>query len=192
MPGKMLGVLRPSIYRFKLGAFEMTTILDGAVQRDGPYPLFGANASAEEVEALAVANRLPPRLLEHPFIPCVLNTGKELILFDTGNQSALLPNCRDLNLNFSALTDLVISHGHYDHTGGVDKVLEEAGPIEVYLHQAAMQPRYANGEEEARPVRMPAASMRSLWRRRSSSPRRRPRCSAITRTSPPPPPRRDR
>ena len=80
MPSKMLGVLRPSVYRCKLGGFELTTILDGVTQRDGPYPLFGPNATAEEVQGLAVANRLPPELLEHPYVPCVLNTGKELIL----------------------------------------------------------------------------------------------------------------
>jgi glyoxylase-like metal-dependent hydrolase (beta-lactamase superfamily II) len=127
MPGKMLGVLRPSIYRFKLGAFEMTTILDGAVQRDGPYPLFGANASAEEVEALAVANRLPPRLLEHPFIPCVLNTGKELILFDTGNgdakKGAGLGNLVDLlpvaGYAPEDIDIVVITHGHPDHIAGL-------------------------------------------------------------------------
>lgn len=99
---------------------------------------------------------------EHGFALWLEEAGRT-ILFDTGNQEALLPNCRKLNLDFTRLTDLVLSHGHYDHTGGVDKVIEKAGNIQVYLHQAAMQPRYANGEEEARPVRMPAASMRSLW-----------------------------
>ena len=99
---------------------------------------------------------------EHGFALWIEAAGRT-ILFDTGNQEALLPNCRKLNLSFPNLTDLVISHGHYDHTGGVDSVVRDAGDIQVYLHQAAMQPRYVNGEEEPRPVRMPAASMRSLW-----------------------------
>ena len=34
----MLGVSRPSIYRFKLGSFEITNILDGYVQGNGPHP----------------------------------------------------------------------------------------------------------------------------------------------------------
>jgi 7,8-dihydropterin-6-yl-methyl-4-(beta-D-ribofuranosyl)aminobenzene 5'-phosphate synthase len=99
---------------------------------------------------------------EHGFALWIEMAGRT-ILFDTGNREALLPNCRKLNLRFSSLTDLVISHGHYDHTGGVDLVVREAGDIQVYLHQAAMQPRYSNGEVEARSVRMPAASMRSIW-----------------------------
>ncbi len=116
-----------------------------------------------ETVTIVVDNKAAEGLVaEHGFALWLEAAGRN-ILFDTGNDSALLPNCRNLELSFSGLTDLVLSHGHYDHTGGVDKVLKEAGNIQVYLHQAAMQPRYVNGEEEARPVRMPAASMRSLW-----------------------------
>lgn len=39
----MQGVLRPSVYRFKLGGFEITTLLDGYVQGNGPHPTFGNN-----------------------------------------------------------------------------------------------------------------------------------------------------
>lgn len=99
---------------------------------------------------------------EHGFALWLKGDERE-ILFDTGNQEALLPNCRKLELNFSSLTDLVLSHGHYDHTGGVDSVVRETKNIQVYLHQAAMQPRYSEGDGETKSVRMPAAAMRSLW-----------------------------
>ena len=99
---------------------------------------------------------------EHGFALWIKEDERE-ILFDTGNREALLPNCRRLELNFSSLTDLVLSHGHYDHTGGVDAVVREAGDLQVYLHQAAMQPRYSEGDGETKSVRMPAAAMRSLW-----------------------------
>ena len=64
MPSEMKGVLRPSIYRFRLGGFEIVTILDGVIQRDGPHPMFGADQPAEAVRALAEANRLPPARFE--------------------------------------------------------------------------------------------------------------------------------
>jgi hypothetical protein len=54
----MHGVLRPDIYRFKLGAFEVTNILDGIVQRP-PHPTFGGNQPAAAVEELAKANGVP-------------------------------------------------------------------------------------------------------------------------------------
>ena len=55
----MLGPVKPSVYRFKLGAYEVTTILDGAIQVDGPHPIFGADQSPETVQALAEENFLP-------------------------------------------------------------------------------------------------------------------------------------
>ncbi|MEM6945116.1 MAG: MBL fold metallo-hydrolase, partial [Pseudomonadota bacterium] len=79
------GVLRPGIYRFKLGAFEVTSILDGAVQLDGPHPIFGQNVTQEDVANLAAENFLPPTRMEIPFTNTLVNTGSELILFDTGN-----------------------------------------------------------------------------------------------------------
>lgn len=47
--------------------------------------MYGANASADDVQALARANNIDTHRLEHPNIPTLVNTGKELILFDTGN-----------------------------------------------------------------------------------------------------------
>ncbi|MEM7179011.1 MAG: MBL fold metallo-hydrolase, partial [Pseudomonadota bacterium] len=81
----MLGVSRPDFYRFRVGDLEVTTILDGAVQIPGPHPIFGQNVSAEEVAALTAANFLPAEQLEIPFTVTLVNTGSELILFDTGN-----------------------------------------------------------------------------------------------------------
>ena len=70
----MLGVSRPSIYRFKLGAFEVTTILDGFVQGNGPHPTFGSNQPAEIVQALVQALGLPTTRHENPYVVTVVNT----------------------------------------------------------------------------------------------------------------------
>ncbi len=81
----MKGSLRPQVYRFKLGAFEVTTILDGAIVREPVSPPYGIGAGSEELKALANANNLPADLFEHTFAPTLVNTGKHLVLFDTGN-----------------------------------------------------------------------------------------------------------
>src|SRR5262245_21004713 len=60
----MLGVSRPSIYRFKLGSFEVTNILDGYVQGP-PHPTFGNNQSAQAVQDYARANGLSPTMMEN-------------------------------------------------------------------------------------------------------------------------------
>ena len=40
---------------------------------------------AAAVERLALANRLPPNQFEYGYMPTLVNTGRELVLFDTGN-----------------------------------------------------------------------------------------------------------
>ena len=81
----MHGPMRPAVYRFKLGNFEVATLLDGKSVRDKLHPNFGGNASAEEVHALARANNIDTDRFEHCYIPVLVNTGRELVLFDTGN-----------------------------------------------------------------------------------------------------------
>jgi len=52
----------------------------------------------------------------------------ERILFDTGAGSALLPNAERAGIDLAAVTRIVLSHGHYDHTSGLAK-LTPAVPV---------------------------------------------------------------
>ena len=81
----MLGVKRPHVYRFKLGAFEVTNILDGIVVRAGPHPIFGENLPEDAVRDFARTHHLPVTRFENPYTVTLVNTEKNLILFDTGN-----------------------------------------------------------------------------------------------------------
>ena len=87
MAASMQGEMQPSVYRFKLGGFEVATIMDSKVIRSGLTPSFGGEAASAEVKALAAANRIEADRYEHPFTPTLVNTGRELVLIDTGNGS---------------------------------------------------------------------------------------------------------
>ncbi len=139
------GAAQASFYRFVLGDFEVTTILDGAVQLEGPHPIFGQNMDAGEVEDLAEKNFLPRTRMEISFAPVVVNTGAELILFDTGNGARRRPNSGKLRAmlagaGFSpeAVDIVVITHFHPDHIGGL---MEDGKP-------AFPNARYVTGETE--------------------------------------------
>lgn len=69
------------------------------------------------------------------------------ILFDTGQTSAVWHNARQLNISLTDTHSIVLSHGHYDHTGGLDAVLEQTGPIDVYTHPQALVLKYACDQE---------------------------------------------
>ena len=51
----------------------------------GPFPIVGGNASQAEVEQLMRDNLLPPDKYQPGFTPMIINTGKQLVIFDTGN-----------------------------------------------------------------------------------------------------------
>ena len=134
MPAAIKGELQPAIYRFRLGGFEVAAIMDSKVVREGLHPAFGGERPASEAQALCRANRIDANRYEHPFIPTLVNTGRELILFDTGNGAlrreheqlrGRLPDGRlverlgEAGYRADDIDVVVITHGHPDHIGGL-------------------------------------------------------------------------
>ncbi|MCV0395571.1 MAG: MBL fold metallo-hydrolase [Rhizobiaceae bacterium] len=136
----------PGFNRFKLGEFEVTTILDGERPGDGPHPIFGADQSAEAVADLMEENLLPPDRFVNMFNPTLVNTGSELILFDTGigegGREAGLGQTRSRieasGYSPDDISIVVVTHFHGDHIGGL---MEDGEP-------AFANSRYVTGQEE--------------------------------------------
>jgi 7,8-dihydropterin-6-yl-methyl-4-(beta-D-ribofuranosyl)aminobenzene 5'-phosphate synthase len=65
------------------------------------------------------------------------------ILFDTGQGNVLFRNARRLGIRLEKTDAVALSHGHYDHTGGLYDLLHATGKISLYAHPEAFQPKYA-------------------------------------------------
>ncbi|NEV61389.1 MBL fold metallo-hydrolase [Thiorhodococcus minor] len=64
------------------------------------------------------------------------------VLFDTGQGQALLHNIERLGLPLAEVEAIALSHGHYDHAGGLGDALGVTGPVDLYLHPEARRPKY--------------------------------------------------
>lgn len=141
----MLGTTRLSHYRFALGEFEVTVIHDGFIALDGPFPIFGTDQDPQAVEALAADHFLPQKRMTIGFSPVIVNTGAELILFDTGNGAGRRPDAGQLRTLLAGagyapeqIDIVVLTHFHPDHIGGL---MEDGTP-------AFPNARYVTGRVE--------------------------------------------
>lgn len=152
MSASLQGETQPTVYRFKLGGFEAATILDSKAIRQPLHPAYGANAPAEEIHALAQANNIDTARFEHPNIPTLVNTGKELVLFDTGNGALpreyealktrmppgqLAERLALLGHKPEDIDVVVLTHGHPDHIGGLVEGGKPVYPNARYVFGAA-------------------------------------------------------
>lgn len=106
--------------RFALGGFEVTTLLAGTRTSDKPQETFGMNVSPEDFAAASAAAFIPADRTQNFFTPVLVNTGTELVLFDTG----LAPEGITGALAAAGVTPdqidvVVLTHMHGDHIGGL-------------------------------------------------------------------------
>lgn len=78
---------------------------------------------------------------EHGFAALVEHPGGAL-LFDTGQGATLLANAQRMNRDLHRVQTVLLSHGHYDHTGGLLPLLRSCGPKRVVAHPGIFAPRY--------------------------------------------------
>jgi 7,8-dihydropterin-6-yl-methyl-4-(beta-D-ribofuranosyl)aminobenzene 5'-phosphate synthase len=69
------------------------------------------------------------------------------VLFDTGQGLALLHNAKELGIDLQKADAIVLSHGHYDHTGGLVDALELARQAKLYAHPEAFERRFVRDDD---------------------------------------------
>ena len=58
-----------------------------------------------------------------------IETGTQRVLFDTGQGMALVPNAARLGIDLATADAIVLSHGHFDHVGGLEAALAQPDPL---------------------------------------------------------------
>jgi glyoxylase-like metal-dependent hydrolase (beta-lactamase superfamily II) len=115
----------PGFFRFRLGGFTLTMLHDGS--RTIPVQNFVRNAPLEEVQRTLAESFLPTDSYRIPFTAPLVDTGRHLVLVDTGNgaQPAGSPvgriaaNMQAAGVEAARVTHVVISHFHGDHINGL-------------------------------------------------------------------------
>ena len=76
-----------------------------------------------------------------------IETENHRILFDMGQTDLFYENSKALGTDLSKVDIAILSHGHYDHGGGLRRFLEINSHAPVYIHKDAFLPHY-NGREK--------------------------------------------
>lgn len=127
----MAGKQAASFYRYKVGDFEVTVVADGVTRFKLP-PTFVANVDTADVKKALAANFYDTEIFNNNYTPVVVNTGKNLVVIDTGtgeagfNQSKgsngqFLTNLAAAGIDPKQIDTVIISHFHGDHVNGILK-----------------------------------------------------------------------
>lgn len=76
-----------------------------------------------------------------------IETGDQKILFDAGASGVFAENAEKLGIDLAQVDFAILSHGHYDHGGGLGRFLEISKTAPVYVSRHAFGPHH-NGPEK--------------------------------------------
>jgi 7,8-dihydropterin-6-yl-methyl-4-(beta-D-ribofuranosyl)aminobenzene 5'-phosphate synthase len=96
-----------------------------------------------------------PDLIAEHGLSFLLETEDEAILFDTGQGYAIRHNAEKMGIDLTKVQKIVISHGHYDHTGGLEEALKCHEGVHVYGHPNIFERKYSIDDNKQRFIGIP-------------------------------------
>ena len=74
-----------------------------------------------------------------------IETEKHKLLLDTGQTDAIVKNAEVLSIDLSAVDTVILSHGHYDHSGGILPFSQINHTAQIIMQKSAAEPHF-NGD----------------------------------------------
>jgi len=84
-----------------------------------------------------------------------IETERHRMLFDTGQNLAISNNAHVLGIDLSQIDTVVLSHGHYDHTGGLKTLLQRNNKFALYAHPDLFSRKLKGADNEYKYIGMP-------------------------------------
>lgn len=112
-------------WAFKIGALDAYALKDGSLSVPNNGEVLAIGEPKAEVDALLTANALPTDTLGLSIQPLLVKMGDKVVLFDTGaggqmgTEGKLLTSLTAAGVQPAQVTDILISHAHGDHVGGL-------------------------------------------------------------------------
>lgn len=97
-------------------------------------------------------NRAPEGFIREHGLALWVETDGMRLLFDTGQGTALIENAEKIGIRLALADAVILSHGHYDHTGGLAHMLSEARFPRVFCHPSTLRVRYSIHDGVAKDV----------------------------------------
>lgn len=92
-----------------------------------------------------------------------IEIGDKRVLFDTGQSHVVVHNAEQLQVPVKHADGIVLSHGHYDHTGGLAYVFDHSNGCRIFGQSAAIEKKYLRGPTgRVRDVGIPSKSLAAI------------------------------
>jgi len=86
----------------------------------------------------------------------LIETAQGHVLFDTGQTSTvLLHNLQVAGVDPAAIAAIALSHAHYDHTGGLNGLLQDVSKVPLYAHPDLFRERFSRHGAEVKSIGLP-------------------------------------
>ena len=110
------------VYRFKIGALDAIALFDGQNPVPNDNKVFGVGLTPQAVAAPLTAAGQPADPIMLEIHPLLVRNGDRTMLFDAGlgaGKGQLMQSLQTAGVDPASITDVMISHGHPDHVGGL-------------------------------------------------------------------------